>query len=313
MVSKSKPTVIIYNGYSDTEILALADPTKPGLSKYYDTTALHRSIPTTRKRYLEADKREVGYAFGHGVSWEQFKQHLAELKVAGMDINEIERQQVPDSLYNDITWTNFTTIPEYAPVIASAAHLALKERKADLKRGDVIILQFAQPKSAGFYFYDGETVIPSDFHYSHDLARIPWTFKVPTEFPVDYWDIFTFDILSRTGQFCFDMSLVPKKLDVKKVQTGKVNKTETLWRDGRLIGDVYMAVVGETQNSYYLFFAVGCGEPVDKEVDRFIKTGRCHNWNSLYIYLELSLKERYMPSWLPKGVDVSRCFGIFQF
>ncbi len=306
----------------NAELLARADheedPIKPGFLPYM----LNGSVQGGAT--FEAKMRSPAHAFLHIVSWDEFRPFLSELDAVGIDCSGIknEPQFREDGGMIDCSWEALAQ--QVSPVTASILQRILVARGADPRRGDAIRMQFVSYRCYGVYFYDGKQVILPEDEPS-DYFRVPSEFKVPTEFPIDYWEHTTFTGYSHTGDICFDVAIIKDMSELKPVKTMMkvpictVSKNGTRkYGPGTEMREATMAHVCTLtcKNSDWLLVVVNSDddEPDSAEAGakanakaklaEFLETGRCWDVEHLYRDWEQEKCGPVLGDWNPKHVIV---------
>jgi hypothetical protein len=239
---------------------------------------IHTSGSTMGIKYTEAKARNPKRAFLHIVTWKEMLPFIDELE----ETDILDKKDLPEDYKttDDLDFSHSTDLGLSSPVIASIVERILITRKANLVRGDCIRLQFIAYRGYGTYFYDGSHVITAEEEDS-DYERIPSQFKIPTEFPVDYWNDTGFVGYCYTGDYNFDTQLLNQNLQFKHLY---VNDCLSL-----MIADIEINNV-----KWYIFTAFESGAEKEltakqlkfhkKLFKQFLKDGKCHDLDKLDCY-----------------------------
>ena len=276
------------------------DPTKPGFLKYMLCGSVMGGA------VLEAKERSPTHAFLHIVSWNEFKPYLDELadgeqkevdkkrkeaddadarhdkKAASKirqsisymekDVVELRELKTAEQFYDDgsmidLSWDN-GGIAQVNPLTADILHRILIARKADLRRGDAVRMQFVGYRCYGVYFFDGVKVILPEEENS-DYYHVPSVFKVPTEFPLNYWDECTFTGYSHVGDVCFDVASITAITPILPISTPKYDN-----------GDYTAYTIECTFGRWYLV-VIHSGDDEEDKIAKFRSSGLCWDVNRL--------------------------------
>ncbi|CAH6418904.1 Hypothetical protein POVN_LOCUS628, partial [uncultured virus] len=167
--------------------------------------------------------------------------------------------------------------PLEAKIATDILHM---REKIDLKRGDLVRFAFLDQDASTAEgpcwappscFYDGERVLPAELDENDEYAVVPARFKVPTEFPADYWNKTMFFRESRHGDLCFDVKGVFGEHKAPLVPQALPGS-----------GGAYYATHDYKGSELYFFFETeGCDEAENPEaivaemLAKFLATGRC--------------------------------------
>jgi len=132
------------------------------------------------------------------------------------------------------------------------------------KKGDVIKFRFIRGNNYGYYFYDGEKVIPSEFEGDESgRLTIPSIFKVPSDFSINYWDETGFLGFSNLGDLTYD---------TKNINLELITKLDFSENDDDIARfDIYKDI----NYNHYIVIYYEVSNDNDKRLNEFIKTGRC--------------------------------------
>jgi hypothetical protein len=263
------------------------DPTKPGRIKHLT------SMTTTGDMYIEAKKRDSKRAFLHVVTWAEFKPYLDEYETVLLKRNaerKLEKSEKPASraleakhikdqfneyrtmkdedveTSHDDVFVGLNTNQDQADILTKIL-VSRKPTMNNLQRGDAVRYAFMGYRCYGVFFYDGAKVIPPEDEDS-DYYGVPSTFKVPTEFPVDYWNDIGFVRWSHCGDFCFDMNAIPPsvdgKIELKPLTTNE--HAELSYAEFKIVDD------GKT---WYILVEHDGDSTADSVLEKFLTTKRC--------------------------------------
>ncbi|AYV81160.1 MAG: hypothetical protein Harvfovirus19_5 [Harvfovirus sp.] len=252
------------------------DDDKPG-EILVNTSGSTRGI-----RYSEATARNPNKAFLHVIRWPEMLPYFPQL--LKNDIFKMEDLPEDYQTTDEIDFSHSTNFGLSSVVLAQIIDEILTKRNADLVRGDCISLQFVAYRGYGTYFYSGEKVICAADEDS-DYERVPTEFKIPTEFSIDYWDDAGFTGYSHTGDFNFDIGLVPKDLTFKHFLHGGCGAS------------VMYATVLLSDIKWYIFsvFETADESPkltkkyhnIHKKIyKKFLEDGKCFDLRKLFVYLD---------------------------
>ena len=175
--------------------------------------------------------------------------------------------------------------------VASILHNILLERKADLRRGDHITMEFFHTDVVG-YFYDGHKVIlPHEgLPQGAGYYGVPSEFKFPTEFPRDYFRQLGYQSSVQGGGLCFDVdniASVGERIEIKvkgedssnsKSKKSKKSKDEG---QGKILGYKYSVQLKNSESWVLVWLNYGdvdtSGDEESKILETFLKTGRCYH------------------------------------
>jgi len=155
----------------------------------------------------------------------------------------------------------------------------MKEQKTPPKRGDFISLNI---KGWGSYFWDGERSIPP----GEPTFCIPAEFKIPREFPIDYWDdcriIFGY---SQSGDFCYDTSEIKHPIRKEEIhdvliEVGIYSGIAGIVSDyldfslKEVYNDPPFSIFKDFLTDFHIVMEYNKKEK-EKSFGRFLETGRC--------------------------------------
>lgn len=274
------------------------DPKKPGFQPYLISGNVQGGA------IIEAKERDPTKAFLHIVSWMEFRPFLDELAAAGTKIGDLKTQDqyYPDGSMIDLSWDEVGQNTD--ELHASILNRILVARKADLRRGDAIRMQFVSYRCYGTYFYDGTKVILPEEENS-DYYHVPSTFKVPTEFPMDYWDDCCFLGYSGAGDVCFDVASIASISEAKEV---KIVRTAYSWQTKPQTELELVAMVATMEcksGTWHLFISIVDDSDYEERLSTFKDTGLC--WDAERLGVELTRPET---DEITKGLDPKRIVVI---
>jgi hypothetical protein len=163
------------------------------------------------------------------------------------------------------------------PYITQVVQNTVNDRLVSPRRGDVVIY------GGYIFFHDGKALVKPD-----DGKYIPSIFKVPTEFPVDYWsDIHTHSCLHVLS---FDTSLLPVKYIVEQFACNDNVEIDYIKIDTK-------------SSPFYVFVARRStfSGTTAGALEAFRKHGRCYRLSQLQFVLD-ELEEALKVSKFPSDI-----------
>jgi hypothetical protein len=200
----------------------------------------------------------------HEINWDEYKERRNKM-AANTDVPKVD----DDDLCGEAS-----KICDCKANADIATSIMLERKNSSCKRGDVVSLTFASKLSTQLlFFYDGAKFIPSGPNSS-----APPEFKVPTEFPIHYWD----NIQHRRScgsAFHFDISMVVSVGELKKLNS----YTEYTTIDHRAIGNevlAYALIKLKSGDHWHIFIETNSMSEAANMVTKFKETGRCNTMSA---------------------------------